>query len=74
MPKKDKDSKVSRRKTDVPVDPPIDTRGTVIDAEAFGSMEEDLDGGKPRSDILIVGIGASAGGLRAFKSFRGDAL
>jgi two-component system CheB/CheR fusion protein len=69
MPKKDKDSKVSRRKTDVPVDPPIDTRGTVIDAEAFGSMEEDLDCGKPRSDILIVGIGASAGGLRAFKSF-----
>jgi hypothetical protein len=37
MPKKDKDSKVGR-KPDVPVDPPIDTRGTVIDAEAFGSM------------------------------------
>jgi len=106
MPKKDKDRKVSRRKADLPVDPPIDTRSdapetdepggqdfrehaswadldasklgkidtiddseTDIDAEADASMEEELDGGRPRSDILIVGIGASAGGLRAFKSF-----
>ena len=106
MPKKDKDRRVNRRKTDEALDPRHDARDpdasqdvdlqehatwvaddalqtdrnasrtdrnrdeeTVIDPEVAGTTEDEEDGGRPRSDLLIVGIGASAGGLRAFKSF-----
>jgi len=83
MPKKDKERKVRgvhageslvSAKSKDSVIPPLETFDSVpVDDESMflTSLESDgeLDGRKPRTNILIVGIGASAGGLKAFRAF-----